>query len=100
MRWAVRIIACYPEVQNKVRVELDDVCGRGVEITWDKRKQLPYTMAVMKSVHTFALLNIKSSPFPLTHLAFVHREIQRFADIAPTGLIHKTLADTQLAGEN
>ena len=35
---------------------------------------LPYTMAVMK-------------------------EIQRFADIAPTGLIHKTLVDTELAGE-
>ena len=61
MRWAVRIIACYPEVQNKVRVELDDVCGRGVEITWDKRKQLPYTMAVMKSVHTVALLDITLS---------------------------------------
>ena len=51
MRWAVRIIACYPEVQNKVRAELDDVCGRGVEITWDKRTRLPYTMAVMKLVN-------------------------------------------------
>ena len=52
MRWAVRIIACHSEVQNKVRAELDDVCGRGIEITWDKRTQLPYTMAVMKSVNS------------------------------------------------
>ena len=33
-------------------------------MTWDQRAQLPYTMAVMK-------------------------EIQRYADIAPTGLMHK-----------
>ena len=97
MRWAVRIIACYPEVQNKVRAELDDVCGRGVEITWDKRAQLPYTMAVMKSVQ---LLSWNSHPHHLSHTLHLFREIQRFADIAPTGLIHKTLADTQLAGEN
>ena len=36
---------------------------------------------------------------PLPYILHLLREIQRFADIAPTGLIHKTLADTQLAGE-
>merc|ERR1712013_973409 len=39
MRWAVRIIACYPDVQEKVRAELEAACGRGVEIVWDKRTQ-------------------------------------------------------------
>ena len=43
-------------------------------MTWEERRVLPYTMAVI-------------------------REIQRFADIAPTGLVHKTLVDTELAGE-
>ena len=51
MRWAVRIIACYPQVQDKVRAELDNVCGRGVDITWEKRTLLPYTMAVIKLVN-------------------------------------------------
>ena len=48
--------------------------GGGRDVTWEERKVLPYTMAVI-------------------------REIQRFADIAPTGLVHKTLVDTELAGE-
>lgn len=48
--------------------------GKGAQVAWDQRHELPYTMAVMK-------------------------EIQRFADIAPTGLIHKTLVDAELAGE-
>jgi len=73
MRWAVRIMSCNPEVQAAVQQEMDRVCGKGSDITWDRRSELPYTMAVMK-------------------------EIQRFADIAPTGLIHKTLTDTELAG--
>ena len=42
----------------------EKVCGKGASVTWDQRAQLPYTMAVMK-------------------------EIQRYADIAPTGLMHK-----------
>jgi len=75
MRWAIRIISCNPEIQVKVQEELDTVCGKGVDVTWDQQHSLPYTMAVMK-------------------------EIQRFADIAPTGLLHKTVCDTQLAGYN
>jgi cytochrome P450 len=75
LRWAVRILACHPEVQERMREEAVRVVGKGTEVTWDRRTELPYTMAVMK-------------------------EIQRFADIVPTGLIHKTLADTELAGYN
>merc|ERR1712198_71521 len=73
MRWAIRILSCNKEVQAKVQQELDKVCGPGVDVTWDKKDQLPYTMAVIK-------------------------EIQRFADIAPTGLLHKTVCETTIAG--
>ena len=62
-----------PSSQEKVHSELVSVTGGGRDVTWEERKVLPYTMAVI-------------------------REIQRFADIAPTGLIHKTLVDTELAG--
>jgi len=75
LRWALRILSCNVEVQKKVQTELDDVCGRGVDVTWDKKGDLPYTMAVIK-------------------------EIQRFADIAPTGLMHKTVCDASLQGYN
>jgi len=73
MRWAIRILSCNKEVQLKVQQELDKVCGPGVDVTWDKKDQLPYTMAVIK-------------------------EIQRFADIAPTGLLHKTVCETTISG--
>ena len=73
VRWALRILSCNKEVQARLQAELDAVCGPGVDVTWDKRESLPYTMAVMK-------------------------EIQRFADIAPTGLIHKTVCDVSIEG--
>lgn len=56
LRWAIRILSCHPEVQVKVGEELDSVVGKGVEVTWDKRKELPYTMAVMKV--TLFILNM------------------------------------------
>ena len=50
MRWAIRILSCNKEVQAKVQQELDKVCGPGVDVTWDKKDQLPYTMAVIKEI--------------------------------------------------
>jgi len=73
MRWALRILSCNPQVQRRVQAELDAVVGPGDSVSWESRKDLPYTMAVL-------------------------REIQRFADIAPTGLMHKTLTDVKLNG--
>jgi cytochrome P450 family 2 subfamily D len=73
MRWAFRILSCHPQVQRKLQAELDLVVGPGETVNWDKKDDLPYTMAVIKEIH-------------------------RFADIAPTGLMHKTMTDTKIAG--
>jgi len=73
MRWSIRLLSCYPIVQKKIQEEIDTVVGKGKEVTWDMRNKMPYTMAVL-------------------------REIQRFADIAPTGLLHKTVCDVSLGG--
>jgi len=51
----------------------EQVCGKGAAVTWEQRASLPYTMAVIK-------------------------EIQRYADIAPTGLMHKAVCDVTLRG--
>lgn len=75
LRWAFRILSCHPPVQQRIQAELDSVCGKGADVAWQRHTQLPYTMAVLK-------------------------EIQRFADIAPTGLMHKTVCDTALKGYN
>ena len=66
MRWAVRLLSCQPAVQARAQAELDTVCGRGLDVTWDQRGELPFLTAVT-------------------------REVQRFADIAPTGLLHKAV---------
>ena len=50
VRWALRILSCNKEVQARLQAELDAVCGPGVDVTWDKRESLPYTMAVMKEI--------------------------------------------------
>lgn len=73
LRWGLRILSVNPKVQLKVQEELDTVVGRGLDVTWDKKDELPYSMAVM-------------------------REIQRFADIAPTALLHKTVVDVEFHG--
>ena len=90
IRWAVRLLACHPLVQERLQAELDQVTmrmmmmvmimmtgqvtgGKGGAVTWDMRERLPYTVATL-------------------------REIMRFADIAPTGLVHKTVCDVSIGG--
>ena len=75
MRWALRLLSCHPVVQERVQKEIDQVAGHGKEVRWDMRDKMPYTMATLK-------------------------EIQRFSDIAPTGLMHKTVCDVSLDGFN
>jgi len=71
LRWSIRILSCHPEVQARMQEEADRVAGKGQEVTWAMRDRMPYTRAVIL-------------------------EIQRFADIAPTGLLHKTVCDVSV----
>ena len=73
MRWTVRLLSCYPIVQKKVQEEIDRAAGKGGEVTWEMREKMVYTMATL-------------------------REIMRYADIAPTGLVHSTVCDVSLSG--
>jgi len=75
MRWALRLLSCHPSVQDKVREEVLSVtkASQGSKVCWEDRFKMPFTRAVIK-------------------------EIQRFADIAPTGLMHKSLCDVSLSG--
>jgi len=71
MRWALRLLSCHPEVQAEMQAEASLVAGRGETVTWEMRERMPFSRAVIL-------------------------EIQRFADIAPTGLIHKTVCDVSI----
>ncbi|XP_028743086.2 cytochrome P450 2K6-like [Peromyscus leucopus] len=67
LRWGIILMMRYPEVQEKVHDEIIKVVG-SAQPRIEHRTQMPYTDAV------------------------VH-EIQRFANILPTGLPHETTTD-------
>lgn len=81
MRWSLRLLSVFTDVQDKVQAEMDHVIGSGqdvtvrskIDVTWEDRFQLHYTRATIA-------------------------EIQRFADIAPTAVGHKVMHDVDFHG--
>ncbi|KAJ1173566.1 hypothetical protein NDU88_005397 [Pleurodeles waltl] len=73
LRFGLLYMILYPDIQRRVQKEIDQVIGRERKPTMDDRAKMPYTNAV------------------------VH-EIQRYADIAPLSVPHKTSRDTEING--
>ncbi|MEE6506783.1 hypothetical protein FKM82_007853 [Ascaphus truei] len=73
IRWALRLMLAYPEIQKKIQNEIDDVLGSQKCPSLEDRVRLPYTDAVI-------------------------HEVQRFASIIPTGLPHAALYDIKFKG--
>lgn len=48
MEWGIAEIVNHPEIQQKIRAELDAVIGRGVPLTEPDTTKLPYLQAVVK----------------------------------------------------
>ncbi|KAJ1087228.1 hypothetical protein NDU88_000413 [Pleurodeles waltl] len=71
--WALLYVVKYPNVQEKVQRELDDVLDPNKTIQYEHRMELPYTNAVI-------------------------HEILRYSSIAPLGLPHLCLKDTTIQG--
>ncbi|KAG9467193.1 hypothetical protein GDO78_015446 [Eleutherodactylus coqui] len=72
LRWAILLMAKYPEIQKKVQNEIDKVIG-SAQPQMEHRKQMAYTDAVI-------------------------HEIQRFGDIAPTTVPHVASRDVTFRG--
>ncbi len=73
LNWGMLFMIKNPDIQQKVREELDNVTGRGRLPVWADRLETPYTEAVIQ-------------------------EIQRCANILPLSVFHGTATDTHLGG--
>ncbi|XP_042569611.1 cytochrome P450 2J4-like [Cyprinus carpio] len=54
LRWALLFMVKYPEVQEKVQSEIDQVIGQTRQPLMDDRTNLPYTYAVIHEIQRFA----------------------------------------------
>ncbi|XP_075073066.1 cytochrome P450 2C20-like [Mixophyes fleayi] len=73
IRWALKFMMEYPEIQKKIQAEIDHVLGSEKCPSLEHRVLMPYTDAVI-------------------------HEVQRYASIVPNGLPHAALNDIQFKG--
>ncbi|XP_032081651.1 cytochrome P450 2J5-like [Thamnophis elegans] len=53
MKWALLLLASHPDIQEKVKKEIEDVFGFSRSISYQDRKNLPYTNAVIHEMQRF-----------------------------------------------
>ena len=78
----------YPEIQAKVQAELDTVLGQGKAPALQDRSSLPYT-----EVNSNGILNND----PNSTLQAVMMDVQRCANILPTGVHHVASRDLEVS---
>ncbi|NXC45029.1 CP2J2 protein, partial [Penelope pileata] len=62
LRWALLYMVAYPDIQEKVQSELDVVLGSSHQISYEDRKKLPYTNAVIHEIIRFSSIILITIP--------------------------------------
>lgn len=70
LHWSIQILAKYPEIQETIHGEIDDVIGPNRSPKAEDRAKMPYTDAVI-------------------------HEVQRYIDIAPMSIPHMAMSDVR-----
>ncbi|XP_073525736.1 cytochrome P450 2J2-like [Phyllobates terribilis] len=73
LQWAIMLMLAYPDIQENIHRELDQVLQDSSAIKYEDRNRLPYTNAVI-------------------------HEIQRFGNIAAAGAMRRSIKDITLDG--
>ncbi|XP_028639798.1 cytochrome P450 2D26 [Grammomys surdaster] len=73
LSWALLLMILHPDVQRRVHQEIDEVIGQVRHPEMADQARMPYTNAVI-------------------------HEVQRFADIVPTNVVHMTSRDIKFQG--
>lgn len=73
IEWALLIAAGFPDIQNKIQLEIDQVVSENIMPSWIDRHKMTYTQAVINEIH-------------------------RWKTISPLNLLRQTLDDVYVQG--
>ncbi|XP_060098786.1 cytochrome P450 2J2-like [Heteronotia binoei] len=60
--WALLVMANYPDIQEKVQKEIENVFGSSQSFTYQDRKKVPYTNAVIHEIQRFKYILLFGIP--------------------------------------
>ncbi|XP_029456170.1 cytochrome P450 2G1-like isoform X3 [Rhinatrema bivittatum] len=92
IRWALKFMLIYPEIQEKVQKEIDSVLGPGKCPSMEDHARLPYTNAVLHEVQRFASFGSMGIPHaPLHDISFRGYTIPKGTQVIT--FLHSSLYD-------
>ncbi|KAK9954658.1 hypothetical protein ABG768_016708 [Culter alburnus] len=94
LRWALLFMIKYPDVQDKVQSEIDQVIGQTRQPLMDDRTNLPYTYAVIHEIQRFANIVTFTPP------RVANKDTTVGGQLIPKGVIVMPLLKTILQDKN